>query len=113
LACIGLYGTLSYNVNIRQRVVGLRLALGALRSQIIKQFLWQGLAVCILGCLAGFALAATSSRVLAGLLYGVSPSDVPTLSAVALIVLFVAGVASLVPAIRAAGVEPMQVLREE
>jgi putative ABC transport system permease protein len=113
LACIGLYGTLSYNVNIRQREVGLRLALGALRSQIIKQFLWQGLAVCILGCLAGFALAATSSRVLAGLLYGVSPSDVPTLSAVALIVLFVASVASLVPAIRAAGVEPMRVLREE
>jgi putative ABC transport system permease protein len=113
LACIGLYGTLSYNVNIRQREVGLRLALGALRGQIIKHFLWQGLAVCILGCFAGFALAAASSRVLAGLLYGVSPFDVPTLSAVALIVFFVAGVASLVPAIRAAGVEPMQVLREE
>ncbi len=113
LACIGLYGTLSYSVNIRRREVGLRLALGALRSQIVKQFLWQGLVVCILGCLAGFTLAASSSRVLAGLLYGVSTADVPTLSAVALIVLFVAGVASLVPAIRAAGVEPMQVLREE
>src|SRR5712671_1495269 len=113
LACIGLYGTLSYSVNIRRREVGLRLALGALRSQIVKQFLWQGLVVCILGCLAGFTLAASCSRVLAGLLYGVSTSDVPTLSAVALIVLFVAGVASLVPAIRAAGVEPMQVLREE
>jgi putative ABC transport system permease protein len=113
LACIGLYGTLSYNVNIRQREVGLRLALGALRGQIVKQFLWQGLAVCILGCLAGFALAAASTRVLAGFLYGVSPSDVPTLSAVVLLVLVVAAAASLIPAIRASRVEPMQVLREE
>jgi putative ABC transport system permease protein len=113
LACIGLYGTLSYNVNIRQREVGLRLALGALRSQIVKQFLWQGLAVCLLGCVAGFALAAASTRVLAGLLYGVSPSDVPTLSAVILLVLLVAAAASLLPAIRASRVEPMQVLRDE
>ena len=113
LACIGLYGTLSYNVNIRQREVGLRLALGALRSQIVKQFLWQGLAVCVLGCIAGFALAAASTRVLAGLLYGVSPSDVPTLSAVILLVLLVAAAASLLPAIRASRVEPMQVLRDE
>ena len=113
LACIGLYGTLSYNVNIRQREVGLRLALGALRGQIVKQFLWQGLAVCLLGCIAGFALAAASTRVLAGLLYGVSPSDVPTLSAVIFLVLIVAAAASSVPAVRASRVEPMQVLRDE
>src|SRR6266478_3759404 len=113
LACIGLYGTLSYNVNVRQREVGLRLALGARRSQIVTQFLWQGLVVCIAGCLAGWALAAASTRLLAGLLYGVSPSDVPTLSAVILLVLAVAAAASFVPAIRAARTEPMQVLREE
>jgi putative ABC transport system permease protein len=113
LACIGLYGTLSYNVNIRQREVGLRLALGALRGQIVKQFLWKGLAVCILGCLVGWILAAASTRVLSGLLYGVSPSDVPTLSAVMLLVLLVAAAASLVPAVRASRVEPMQVLRDE
>jgi putative ABC transport system permease protein len=113
LACVGLYGTLSYNVNIRQREVGLRLALGALRGQIVKQFLWQGLAVCLLGCAAGFALAAASSRVLAGLLYGVSPSDLPTLSTVVLLVLAVAAVASLLPSLRASRVDPMQVLRDE
>ena len=113
LACIGLYGTLSYSVNIRQREVGLRLALGALRGQIVKQFLWQGLTVCLLGCIAGFALAIASTRVLAGLLYGVSPSDVPTLSAVIFLVLIVAAAASFVPAVRASRVEPMQVLRDE
>jgi putative ABC transport system permease protein len=113
LACIGLYGTLSYSVNVRQREVGLRLALGALRGQIVRQFLWQGLAVCAAGCLAGQALAAASTRLLAGLLYGVSPSDVPTLSAVVFLVLIVAAAASFVPAVRASRVEPMQVLREE
>jgi len=113
LACIGLYGTLSYSINVRQREVGLRLALGALRGQIVRQFLWQGLAVCIAGCLAGWALAAASTRLLAGLLYGVSPSDVPTLSAVILLVLVIAAAASLLPAVRAARVEPMQVLRDE
>ncbi len=113
LACVGLYGTLSYNVNVRQREVGLRLALGALRGQIVKQFLWQGLAVCLLGCVAGFALALASSRVLAGLLYGVSATDVPTLSVVVLLVLAVAAIASLLPSLRASRVDPMQVLREE
>ncbi|HKN74970.1 MAG TPA: ABC transporter permease [Candidatus Acidoferrum sp.] len=113
LACIGLYGTLSYNVNVRRREVGLRLALGALRGQIIRQFLWQGLVVCIVGCVAGWVLAAASGRLLTGLLYGVSPTDIPTLTAVILLVLVVAAVASLIPATRAARVEPMQVLRNE
>jgi putative ABC transport system permease protein len=113
LACIGLYGTLSYSANVRQREVGLRLALGALRGQIVRQFLWQGLGVCVAGCLVGWALASASTRVLAGLLYGVSPTDFPTLSAVILLVLVVAAIASLIPAIRAARVEPMQVLREQ
>ncbi len=113
LACIGLYGTLSYNVNVRRREVGLRLALGALRGQIVQQFLWQGLAVCLLGCVVGLALAAASSRVLAGLLYGVSPTDLPTLGAVIFLVLLVSAIASLLPSIRASRGEPMQVLRDE
>ena len=56
-----------------QREVGLRLALRVPRGQIVKRFLWQGLVVCLAGCLAGFALAVASTRLLAGLLYGVSP----------------------------------------
>jgi putative ABC transport system permease protein len=112
LACVGLYGTLSYTVNVRRREVGLRLALGALQGQIVKQFLLQGLGVSFLGCLAGGCLAAAFTRVLSGMLYGVSPTDSVTLSSVVLIVLVVAAVASLVPAIRAARVEPMNVLRD-
>ena len=113
LACIGLYGTLSYSVTLRRREVGLRLALGALQGQIVKQFLLQGLVATGVGCLAGWGLAAAFSRVLSGMLYGVSPSDAPTLATVVLLMLVVAASAALVPAIRAARLDPMQVLREE
>jgi len=113
LASVGLYGTLSYSVNVRRREVGLRLALGAVRGQIVKQFLLQGLGVSFLGCVAGWFLATVFARVLSGMLYGVSPTDVTTLSIVVVLVLAVAAIASLVPAIRAARVEPMQVLRDE
>jgi len=113
LACVGLYGTLSYSVNVRRREVGLRLALGAARVQIVKQFFLQGLKVCVLGCVAGWGLAVALARVLSGMLYGVSATDVTTLSIVVVLMLVVAAIASLVPAIRAARVEPMQVLREE
>jgi len=113
LACIGLYGTLSYSVTVRRREIGLRLALGALQGQIVKLFLLQGLAVTFLGCAAGWGLAAAFSRVLSGMLYGVSPSDVSTLMTVVLLMLLVAASASMAPAIRAAHIDPMQVLREE
>jgi putative ABC transport system permease protein len=113
LACVGLYGTLSYLVNVRQREVGLRLALGALRSQIARQFLAQGLRVTLLGCAAGLALAVAFTRLLAGMLFGVSPSDAATLAGVVTTVVAVSVLASLLPAIRAARLEPMQVLREE
>jgi putative ABC transport system permease protein len=113
LACVGLYGTLSYSVNVRRREVGLRLALGAVRGQIVKQFLALGLGVAAIGCAVGWGLAAMFGHVLVGMLYGVSPTDVATLVGVTVLVLIVATVASLVPAMRASRVEPMQVLREE
>ena len=113
LACVGLYGTLSYLVNVRRREVGLRLALGALRSGIVLQFLRQGLLVAFLGCVAGLVLAAASTRLLKSMLYGVTPSDLFTLSSVIALVLAVAASASLIPAARAARVDPMQALRDE
>jgi putative ABC transport system permease protein len=113
LACIGLYGTLSYFVTVRKREVGLRLALGAVRAQILRSFLLKGLSVAFFGSVAGLGLAIAFGRVLSGMLYGVSSTDTGTLSLVAALVLGVAAVASFVPALRAAGLEPMQVLREE
>ena len=113
LACVGLYGTLSYVVSLRRREVGLRLALGAVRSDIIRQFLGQGLRVAGVACLCGLILSLVFTRVLSNMLYGVSASDTITLLSVMVIVLVVAGLAALVPATRAALVEPMRVLRGE
>src|ERR1051326_55636 len=113
LACVGLYGTLSYLVNLRQREVGLRLALGALRGQILRHFLGQGMRVSIIGCVVGLGLAAVFTKLLAGMLFGVSPWDAITMAGVVVLVIAVLIAASLLPAARAARVEPMQVLREE
>jgi putative ABC transport system permease protein len=113
LACIGLYGTLSYLGRLRQREVGVRLALGAMRGHIAVQFLAQGLRVVGLGCAAGLALAVAMSRLLRGMLYGVSNLDPATYAGVVAVILAVAALASLAPALRAAWVEPVRVLREE
>jgi predicted permease len=113
LACLGVYGTLSYVVSLRRREVGLRLALGALRTEVVRQLVAQGLRVVAAAAVCGLALSAAFTRVLAGMLYGVSPSDPVTLAGVVAIVLAVASLAALIPAARAALVEPMQVLREE
>jgi ABC-type antimicrobial peptide transport system permease subunit len=113
LASVGLYGTLSYSISLRRREVGLRLALGAMRAGIVQQFLGRGLLVASLGCVAGLILAAGFTRLLADMLFGVSPWDPATLAAVVAVMLAVAAAASLLPSIRASRVEPMQVLREE
>jgi putative ABC transport system permease protein len=113
LACMGLYGTLSYIVSTRRREVGLRLAVGALRGQVVTQFLFEGMRASVLGCLAGLGLAAAFSHVLASMLYGVTSSDAVTFAGVAVLVLGTGTLACLLPAARAARVEPMQVLRDE
>jgi putative ABC transport system permease protein len=113
LASVGLYGTLSYVVNLRRREVGLRLALGAARRDILRQFLAQGLRVAGAACICGIALSLALSRVLSNMLYGVSAFDPITLSSVIAMVLVVAALAALVPATRAALVEPVRVLRDE
>lgn len=113
LACIGLYGTLSYLGRLRRREVGVRLALGALRSRIVAQFLMQGLRVTALGCGAGIALGIATGRLLRGMLYGVTPLDLPTYAGTVGIIVLVAALALLVPALRAARVEPAQVLRQD
>jgi len=112
LANVGLYGTLSYLVNLRRREVALRLALGAVRGQVIRQFLWQAVRVSAFGCATGLGLALVFGRLLARMLFGVAATDSATLAAVVAIVLAVSIPASLVPAVRAARLEPSQMLRE-
>jgi len=113
LACLGLYGTLSYFVTTRRREVGLRLALGALPKQVASRFLLKGLGVAAIGCACGLAMAAASGRVLSGMLYGVSRFDTLTFAGTIALVLTVAALATLLPATRAARTDPMNVLREE
>jgi ABC-type antimicrobial peptide transport system permease subunit len=89
------------------------LAMGALRSQILSHFLLEGLRVTLFGCIAGLLLSAGTSRLLGGMLYGVSPIDPETYCVVLILILLVATLASLVPAWRAARVEPVKILRQE
>jgi predicted permease len=113
LACLGIYGTLSYVVTLRRREVGLRVALGAHSRNIVAQFLTRALRVVGIACVAGLVLALAFTRLLSGMLFGVSPSDPITLSAVVAVVVGAAVLAAILPAARAARIDPMQALREE
>jgi putative ABC transport system permease protein len=113
LASVGLYGTLSYAVSVRRREVGLRLALGATRRGIIGHFMARAAWVVAPACVLGIVLSLASSRLLSSMLYGVSPSDPATLLGVVALLLAVATLAVLIPATRAALLEPTQVLRDQ
>ncbi|HEY3989299.1 MAG TPA: ABC transporter permease [Acidobacteriaceae bacterium] len=113
LACLGLYGTLSYLGRMRRREMGLRLAIGATRPQIVATLLAQGLRIVAIGCLAGLAMGLAASHLLQGMLYAVGPTDPETYAAIVLLVVVVAVIASTGPALRAASTDPAEVLREE
>jgi ABC-type antimicrobial peptide transport system permease subunit len=113
LGMVGVYGVISYAVSRRRREIGLRLALGAARSNILRQFLAQGVRVSALACVCGLAISLAVTRLLSRMLYGVSPIDPVTLSSVVAIVLAVATLAAAVPATRAAFTQPMRTLRED
>jgi ABC-type antimicrobial peptide transport system permease subunit len=113
LAAIGLFGALSYNVSARKRELGIRAALGAGRGDLVGLVVRQGLAVTVAGLTLGLPAAAAASRVMAGLLFGVSPWDAVAFSVAVLLVLLVAGAACIIPARRAASTEPARVLRTE
>ena len=113
LASLGLYGTLSYFVSLRHREVGLRMALGALPKQILGSFFVQGLAVAAFGCFGGLCLALALSRFLSSMLWGITRSDAFSYLTVTGLVLLVAAIASVLPAARAAHVDPMNALRDQ
>jgi len=113
LACIGLYGLLSYEVTRRTREIGIRMALGARRANLIRVVVVQGIAVALIGAAVGVAAALAVSRLLTKLLFGVKPGDPATLIAVMLLLLTVALLAAFLPARRATQVDPMIALRCE
>jgi ABC-type antimicrobial peptide transport system permease subunit len=113
LACVGLYGLLSYEVTRRTREIGIRMALGAEARQVLGQVLREGMALAAMGVAIGHLGAFFATRLLASLLAGVNPHDPSALVAVSLALGLAALAANLLPARRAAAVDPMQALRFE
>jgi predicted permease len=113
LACVGLYGLLSYEVSRRTREIGIRLALGAQRERVLKLVLGQGIALAIAGAAVGIAVALGVTRYLASMLYDVHANDPLTMTAVAALLTLVALAACYIPACRAMRVDPLVALRYE
>jgi predicted permease len=111
LGAVGIYGVLSYVVSLRTPEIGTRLALGASPRVVRRMILSQGMRLAGLGALIGLVAAVALGRVMAPLLYGVSPVDPVTLVTASAILLAVAALASLLPAVRAAGTPPVDALR--
>jgi len=113
LAAIGLYGVVAYHAALRTREIGIRMAVGAKPADVLRMILRQGLALTLIGIGIGLAAAAGMARATARLLYGVSPTDLPTYAAVTVVWLGVAAAACYLPALRAARVDPPVALRYE
>jgi putative ABC transport system permease protein len=111
LAAVGIYGVISYSVSQATREIGIRIALGALRRDVMAMVLKQSLRLAVLGLVIGVLISLALTRVLRTLLFGVSATDPVVFGAIAALVAAVALLASLVPARRAARLDPMTALR--
>ena len=113
LAVLGIYSVIAFTVALRVQEMAIRMALGSQRAGIVALVLASGAKLAVIGCVLGLAGALASSRLLQTLLFGVSPFDPITLSVSVVLILLLVLVASLVPARRAATIDPMRALREE
>jgi putative ABC transport system permease protein len=113
LSSIGIYGVISYLVGERTHEIGIRMALGAQRKNVLTLVLGEGMKLVVLGAAIGIAAALGLSRLMAGMLYGVSATDPLTFAAVPIVLLGVAILACYIPARRAMRVDPITALRYE
>jgi len=113
LASVGIYGVMSYSVTQRSRELGVRIALGADRSDVLRLVLRQGMGLAVLGIGIGIAAALALTRLIESQLFGVTATDPATFASVALVLAATALLANLIPAIRATRLDPAVVLREE
>jgi len=111
LGAVGIYGVMAYGVSLRQREIGVRIALGARPLDVSRMVSRQGVTLGAIGVLVGVICALSVTHVLRGLLYDVSPTDPLTLAATCIVLLGVALLASWIPARRAASVDPSEALR--
>jgi predicted permease len=113
LAAIGLYCVMSYSVSQRTQELGVRLALGASRSDVLVLVVREGLRLTMPGLLVGIAAALGAARLVSGMLFQVSAADPATFAAAAMFLALVAGIASYLPAVRATRLDPMQAIRRQ
>jgi ABC-type antimicrobial peptide transport system permease subunit len=112
LASVGLYGILAYSVSSRRREVGVRMALGASRSDVLRLVLQQGMALVGIGVGAGLIISLLIGRAFSRMLFGLSPADPLSLLGASAVLLLVAAFACYLPAQAASRMDPMQALRE-
>jgi putative ABC transport system permease protein len=113
LACVGLYGVMSYDVARRTHEIGIRMALGAQRREVVGLVLRETMLLVVIGVIIGLSASLGATRLIASLLYGLTPNDPLTIALASLLLLAVAALAGYLPARRAARVDPMVALRHE